>query len=409
MQYPPRELIVITLAVSLTLMGDSLLYAVLPTIWHKIGLELWMVGALLSANRFIRFLTNPIAGRLVERYGLRKPFMVAVFLAAITTVAYGLTFGFLVFLVARLFWGACWSVLRLGGFLSALGSSNSKNQGFHLGFFSGCTRIGTLAAVLIGSFLVDYIGFSSTVWIFGILIFLGGIILVREPIHDAPVLSPDPIIKTSIEKTTSTLTDRRRWIIYALSCINGMAGSQLVVVTLGLWLFENFGEKIDLFNLSMGVASFTGVLLSGRFLIEVLWAPAAGHLSDRFSRIKFILLAVVIMCVTITFFSYQSDLFFGVLAAGIIFLTGTAFRVAMDAYMGEITPPQQRARVMSWYVNWSDLGNALGPFLAYQLVTLIGLGLVYRGAAIVLIGIGIPLVLILRTTSDQIILSRKLV
>jgi MFS family permease len=98
MQYPPRELIVITLAVSLTLLGDSLLYAVLPTIWHKIGLELWMVGALLSANRFIRFLTNPIAGRLVERYGLRKPFMVAVFLAAITTVAYG---GLLVGITSR--------------------------------------------------------------------------------------------------------------------------------------------------------------------------------------------------------------------------------------------------------------------------------------------------------------------
>ena len=87
MRLPPRELMVISLAVALTLLGDSLLYAVLPAIWHKVGLELWMVGVLLSANRFIRFATNPLAGRLVERNGLRTPFLIAVFLAAITTTA----------------------------------------------------------------------------------------------------------------------------------------------------------------------------------------------------------------------------------------------------------------------------------------------------------------------------------
>ena len=107
MRIPPRELIVISFAVALTLLGDSLLYAVLPAIWHKIGLELWMVGALLSANRFIRFLTNPLAGRLVERFGLRKPFLTAVFVAAITTATYGISSGFVVFLIARCFWGAC--------------------------------------------------------------------------------------------------------------------------------------------------------------------------------------------------------------------------------------------------------------------------------------------------------------
>jgi MFS family permease len=408
MRTPPRELIVISFAVALTLLGDSLLYAVLPAIWHKIGLELWMVGALLSANRFIRFLTNPLAGRLVERFGLRKPFLTAVFVAAITTATYGISSGFVVFLIARCFWGACWSVLRLGGFLSALGLSTSKNQGYHLGFFTGFTRIGTLAAVLVGSFLVDYIGFSSTVWIFGFLIMVGGIVLLKEPIHDVLPPKPVPLKQPPHEDNSTFLTDRRRWMIYAISCMNGMTGSQLVVATLGLWLFQNFGENIDLFNMTIGVASLSGLLLSGRYLIEVLWSPGAGHLADRFSHIKFILIAMPLLCATMIFFSFQTHLFPGVLAAGVIFLTGTALRVALDATMGEITPPEHRSRVMSWYVNWSDLGNALGPFLAFQLVTSTGLDLVYRGAAILLAGTGLPMLFILRSTSNKMMLGKKM-
>ncbi|HCQ05105.1 MAG TPA: hypothetical protein DIT99_32590, partial [Candidatus Latescibacteria bacterium] len=63
---------------------------------------------------------------------------------------------------------------------------------------------------------------------------------------------------------------------------------------------------------------------------------------------------------------------------------------------------------ISWYVNWSDLGNALGPFLAFQLVTSTGLDLVYRGAAILLVGTGLPMLFILRSTSNKMMLGKKM-
>lgn len=396
MRLPPRELIIIALAVALTLLGDSLLYAVLPAIYQKIGLELWMVGVLLSANRFIRFLTNPVAGRVVERFGLRNPFLLAVLMAAVTTVAYGFQAGFVVFLVARFFWGACWSILRLGGILSALGVSSTHDRGYHLGFFSGFTRVGTMAAVLVGSFMVDYFSFSTTVWIFGGLIFLGGLLLLREPLsYSTPPKTEAPPSNTNPQVREPA--DPRRWIVYGITCLNGMAGSQLVVATLGLWLLDNFGDKIDIFDMVLGAASLSGILLSGRYLIEVLWSPGAGHLADRVSHTRFIICGVIILAAAMFIFSYVDSLFYGVIFSTVIFLTGTAMRVALDALMGDITPVQNRARVMSWYVNWSDLGNALGPFLAFQLVSLIGLEQVYRTAGILLVCLILPLMLMLRS------------
>ncbi len=93
MRMPPRWVVVVSLAVAATLPGDSLLYAVLPIVWAELGLELWMVGVLLSANRFVRLVTNPIAGWVVERTGVRVPFVLAVFASTATTATYGLGSG----------------------------------------------------------------------------------------------------------------------------------------------------------------------------------------------------------------------------------------------------------------------------------------------------------------------------
>ncbi|SVD54900.1 uncharacterized protein METZ01_LOCUS407754, partial [marine metagenome] len=274
MRLPPRELIVISLAVAATLLGDSLLYAVLPTVWPRLGLELWMVGALLSANRFVRFLTNPLAGRVMERFGVRGPFLAAVFLASVTTAAYGLNAGFIVFLIARLFWGLCWSFLRLGGYLSALGNAGDTNRGYYLGFYTGVVRLGTVVSVLVGGLLTDIVGFGTTIVLFGVLTFISALSILRERIEAHTITASES--PGDVSKSYLTLpTKRRLWAVYAAACINGMAGSQLVVATLGLLLLQDFGETIDLASLGVGVASLTGILLSGRYLIEVIWSPGS--------------------------------------------------------------------------------------------------------------------------------------
>ncbi len=388
MRLPPRELIVISLAVAATLLGDSLLYAVLPTVWPRLGLELWMVGALLSANRFVRFLTNPLAGRVMERFGVRGPFLAAVFLASVTTAAYGLNAGFIVFLIARLFWGLCWSFLRLGGYLSALGNAGDTNRGYYLGFYTGVVRLGTVVSVLVGGLLTDIVGFGTTIVLFGVLTFISALSILRERIEAHTITASES--PGDVSKSYLTLpTKRRLWAVYAAACINGMAGSQLVVATLGLLLLQDFGETIDLASLGVGVASLTGILLSGRYLIEVIWSPGSGQISDRYDRRSFIILAGATTAVALTTLSMGLNLFWTVVTAFVIFLSGTALRVALDAIAGELAPPHARARVMSWYSNWADLGNAIGPFAAYQLVEFMGLPMLYRSSAVFLVVAGV--------------------
>src|SRR5690554_3988948 len=101
--------------VGLAIMGDSLMYSILPLAASSLGIALPLVGVLLSANRLVRLLSNLGASRFYERMPPKWPFAISVALGLAATLAYGVVTGFALFLGARLLWGIAWSGLRQGG------------------------------------------------------------------------------------------------------------------------------------------------------------------------------------------------------------------------------------------------------------------------------------------------------
>jgi len=382
MKIPPRWVVVVSLAVAATLPGDSLLYAVLPIVWSQLDLELWMVGVLLSANRFVRLITNPVAGWVVERTGVRLPFIVAVFASTATTAAYGLGSGLAVLLLARVCWGICWSFLRLGGFLAVLDAADAASRGYTMGFYSGVARLGTLFAVLVGGLLTDWLGFRTTALAFAGISFVAGLAMLRErppeSLGSSASLDPTP----EADDLAESARDRRqRWAVYAAAFIAQLAANSLVVATLGLWLSQQFGEQIEIGWLVLGVASLNGILLAARFSLDVLWAPSAGHLSDRLGRRGFVVCSGAVTGVGLLALSLTTSLAATAVISIAFFLGATALLVALTTTAGDLAPPRLRARVMSWYATWNDLGAAMGPFIAYPLASAVGLAWVYRGGA----------------------------
>ena len=98
LRYDPemKPIIVLALLTAACLVGDSMLYIVLPTHWQDFGLEsLWEVGVLLSANRLVRLPLNPLVGWLYKKISTRQGVLLAAALALLTTLAYGFVKGFL--------------------------------------------------------------------------------------------------------------------------------------------------------------------------------------------------------------------------------------------------------------------------------------------------------------------------
>src|SRR5207253_5286635 len=103
-----------------SLLGDTLLYTVLPVSAASLGISRPLVGVILSLNRWVRLATNPLAARLYERFPAGTLVLVAIALSAVSTAMYALPGALAVFLLGRLLWGFCYSLLRPGSFLPGL-------------------------------------------------------------------------------------------------------------------------------------------------------------------------------------------------------------------------------------------------------------------------------------------------
>ncbi|MEZ4521733.1 MAG: MFS transporter [Thermomicrobiales bacterium] len=390
MRLPPRWVIAVSIAVAASILGDSLLYAVLPTTYDDLGLQAFMVGILLSANRFVRLLTNTLAGWTMARKGVRGPFLTAVFIAALTTALYASGLGFAVFLIARLGWGLCWSFLRLGGYLAALEAADDRSRGYYLGFFSGVTRFGSFVAALVGGFMTDLIGFTTTIVAFTVLTIIGGLGVIRErpPRVSTDLVSRPDAKPLQPEALAEDAMRDRLWIVYVMVLLQAMAVQGLVTSTLGSWLQDNYGDDISLAFITIGVASLTGTLLSVRFLSEFLWGPVAGHLSDRHGRVRLLLIAGGIEIAGLIGLAIAPGVWAVIGMSIVLFLSATAAKVTLDALAGDLAPPDRRSQTMSTYATWSDLGSAAGPLIGWIIGIGIGLNWMYLGSATTLAIIG---------------------
>jgi MFS family permease len=375
----PRPVALVSAAVALSLPGDSLLYAVLPSQAEAVGVPLGLVGVILSANRFIRLLSNPWAGRLCDRLGYARPFTAALLLGAATTALYGLAYGFWLLFCARVLWGVSWSFLRVGGLGTVLEHASAHDRGLLMGFFLGISRLGSLVTVALGGVLTDAIGYRATLLVFTVLSALAATIsgpagerrtrhvkakphAASSPAFDIPPNAPEPL---SHSASGHRIQQRRLLAVNVCGFSNGFVTSGLVTSTLGLLLKTHYGSAITIGSLSVGIASLTGLLLSSRWAIDFGLGPYLGHLSDRLGRHR-VILALLVFASVAAFIPLS-------LAALVIFISSTALSASLDASLGDLVPAGEQAHTLGRYATFADLGSACGPLLGYALGVWLGL------------------------------------
>ena len=137
---------------SLALLGDALLYAVLPAYASDFGLTLPWVGVMLSANRFVRVFAYGLLARLTQAVGVRRMCIAAAITATFTTALYGFGQGPAVILAARILWGLTYAVLVLATLSYAV--EYRARVGSRVGIGQAIQRIGPIFALFGGAWLV---------------------------------------------------------------------------------------------------------------------------------------------------------------------------------------------------------------------------------------------------------------
>ncbi len=338
----------ISAATAFSLLGDQVLYAVLPIVYDDLGLAAIEVGILLSANRWIRLFTNELAHR-VSAHLPGRPLMAASFvLGALTTAAYYFSASFTILLLARLSWGLSWSFIRHLGVSAAMHNVPVHAAGQTMGWYNGVSRAGSVAGLLGGAILVDTVGFHAAVLILAVI---------------SPLALPLGLVGyKGLQVPKETQRQRAPWPLLLMGVSLGAVGPGFVMSTLGAALELRLTE-----NLLLAAASLTGVLLAARYVLDSVLAPLLGSSFDRWG-FKTAAAGYFFAggCALITATAMASMWTFALMII-VFFVCGTALQSGVAARASRLG-----SGAFARYVTASDLGSASGPLLGWIIVASVG-------------------------------------
>lgn len=342
---------------ALSLLGDSLLYVVLPLYAGAFGISLGWVGVLLSANRMTRVVLYGTVAAVSDAVGPRRLTLIAALFATGSTLAYALADGGIVLLLARICWGLAFAALNLTTLAYAV--AQTGRQGRSVGRSRSIISLGPVLSLTIGSWLVTIVGPRD---VFSILAAFTACALLLA------FLLPHDRDGPPAERSSRAIIPRPKRIDM-LGFIMGLGADGIFVLSLTLIL-------IDVISTQSAVLT-AGLMIAARRFMEVLTAPVSGMLGDRFGAGR-----MVFVCGTVV------SIGLGMIAAGVpiagaiaVVLAHGALLTVQPVLVAQRYPHSTMAR-LAVFATWRDIGAAAGPLVAGFLLEHVRLELIYAPLAV---------------------------
>ncbi|HKW78991.1 MAG TPA: MFS transporter, partial [Candidatus Limnocylindria bacterium] len=310
------------LVVSASLLGDTFLYTVLPVQAATLGVSRPTVGVLLSVNRWVRLATNPLAGRLYERFPAGPLVVLAIVLTAISTAMYALPAMLALFVAGRLVWGFCFSLLRLGSFLAAL-----EDATVHAGKRIGNTRavwgIGYFGGAIFAPFAIEWWGWTAAILVTAALSLSFGIgpALIAASWRRHVVIEEDHV--------SASVWHPRLLVLFAIATVQLSLFAGILVAAGGFRIDELFHTGAPVFGALVPATFVAAAFALTQRLAQVAWTPFAGRLSDRSATAAFGLsTAIALLCVIALTLPLDPVPF--VIVGGAAFVNGLTATIAVE-------------------------------------------------------------------------------
>lgn len=334
---PPVGMALPGLVIAVGMIGDTLLYAVLPLYHEQFGLSLATVGVLLSLNRWIRLLANSAVAHLGERIGPHALMIAAALGSAVSTTLYGLVDDATIQILARILWGISYASLNLATLAYAV--SDRANAGKRVGASRAAIGLVQAMSLVGGAWIVLELGPRHVFLIFGALTlvsFAAAIVLPRLP--------PEPVAKKGFK-----LPVPHRLEIWGF--VMGFSGDGVFLLTLAFLMKDSIT--------SVAAVMATAMLLALRWLVEVTTGPIGGWIGDRFGARRVSILNAALLVSGFVLIAADHE----VLGALTIVTTRGMFNTLIPVLVIE----RGHGGVLSSqasYSTWRDFGAAVGPLSA---------------------------------------------
>jgi MFS family permease len=334
------------------------LYALLPVHFQELGLTAFQVGILLSANRWIRLVTNHLAEKIIGKWNKNVTLLSAFLIGPLLALVYGTTPVFVWFLLARLGWGFCWSLIRQIGIMTAVDLAEKDSIGRSIGLFNGILRIGSMIGILLAGLLFDLGGFRFA------LFSAAGISLMAVPFGYSGLKRTGTVFKETIHQK---IKGRDSGIIISLfhGFIVGCIGRGIMMSTLGYILKQQTGDTVHIGSLIIGIATVNGIMLAAKDILNSLLSPFLGAVSDRVGYRKSLTIFFGLGSGALMVSALTSSLSLILVCILLFYISDTTLVISLSAVAGKMG-----SRSYATFATGFDLGGAVGPILSWSLVGL---------------------------------------
>jgi MFS family permease len=341
-----------------------MVFPILPIAGMRLGLSMWFIGVILSANRAMRIVASPVVGVLADRVGGRRTLLVGLMLQIVVMLLFAL--GIVTgragafFLGGRLLHGPASAAVFVAAQALALHAGGATQGGRAAGTVRAAIVLGVPMGLVAGGLLSDAVGDAATFEVAAAVVVLALFVAwlsvpdLRAPIGRRPPLG----------ETLGALRDRRLFTVGALNFILNFSVSGMVLTTLALLVHER-----HLGLLGRSEKGTAGLLMAIMTLSDAATTPLAGRIGDRWRAHASVATASLALIVPGLLLVGLTGGVFGV-AGGVLLLgVGAAgLGPSLLVLMGEIVPRERRGVGAGLLQVCGDAGGMLGPLVGTALL-----------------------------------------
>lgn len=366
--------------------GGGVVFPILPNLGTVIGISPFLVGVILSANRFTRIVANAPAGSLIDRIGTRTPLVAGMLVETVGTLGYVVAMGSSLpaawFVGARIVWGLGSAMVFATAYTIAADVSDEGSRGMSMGIVRGGIMLGFPSGLVMGGVVSDVYGITAAFGAAAGLAFLATLV-AYELVPETHVSGHQTAVRpweldTSLPTLTIGLVNFAIFFVYLGA----------LFATLVLFLGEN---GIGVWG--YGPQGMSGLMMAVTVLSATGFTIGGGRVSDvTGSRMPTLFVFLAVTAGGFLALSMADTLPQLVFACVLIGAGQGGTSGPLMALLADLTPADRTGRAMGTNNVFGDLGGALGPMVALPLVDPVGFAALYAACAVVPVFAGVVLV-----------------
>jgi len=363
---------IIFASATLTIMAGSIIAPVLNLMRDGLGVAPSYVGLIITTHGLFMALFSPLMGSIIDRKGVRRPYIVALFLYGIAGGSGLLIDSFWVLLASR----ACLGIGLAGVFAGInvliLNMYDGIERDRVMGWRGSAQSFGGIIWPLLGGAL------GSVSWRLPFAVYM-----VAIPIGLLAIAAvPEPIVHhqsgPNSQKSTSVLTIFRKnpvlFIIYGVNFFGSLLLYSIVVFL--PQLLEGFGIS-STFRIGLFITAMTASAGVTAFVY--------GKIRSRFSYERIVIMAVALWTFAFTIISQATISWVFAIGAALFGVSQGLIMPTVMVWVGAVVPPSFRGRFSSYLGTFGFIGQFLSPIVFAPVFMLLG----FKGVFLTGAGVGV--------------------